>query len=60
MNLYIIYLVKSNKDEKLIKNERYFLKTILTLFYDKINIKIDLFMIDYLFNLLYIVFYHLI
>ena len=35
---YIIYLKKSNKDIKLIQNERYFLQTILTLLYDKIEL----------------------
>ena len=35
---YIIYLEKSNKDDELIKNEKYFLKTILTLLYDKIDL----------------------
>ena len=35
---YIIYLKKSNKDIKLIQNEHYFLQTILTLLYDKIEL----------------------
>ena len=35
---YIIYLKKSNKDIKLIQNERYFLQTILTLLYDEIEL----------------------
>ena len=38
MLLYIIYLDKSNKNDDLIKNERYFLKTILTLLYDEIDL----------------------
>ena len=40
MVLYAIYLDKSNKKDELIKNERYFLKTILTMLYDKIEIEI--------------------
>ena len=35
---YILYLEKSNKDDELIKNEKYFLKTILTLLYDNIDL----------------------
>ena len=38
MVLYILYLDKSNKNDELIKNERYFLQTILTLLYDEIDI----------------------
>ena len=41
MVLYIIYLDKSNKEDELIKNERYFLKTILTLLYDEIDIDLS-------------------
>mgnify|MGYP002624576823 CR=1 FL=1 len=35
---YIIYLQKSNKDDEFIKDDRYFLRTILTLLYDEIDI----------------------
>ena len=35
---YLIYLEKSNKNDELIKNEKYFLKTILTLLYDEIDL----------------------
>ena len=35
---YILYLEKSNKNDELIKNEKYFLKTILTLLYDNIDL----------------------
>ena len=38
---YIVYLNKSNKNEELIKNERYFLKTILTLLYDEFNLDLS-------------------
>jgi ADP-ribosylglycohydrolase len=41
MVLYIIYLDKSNKNDELIKNERYFLQTILTLLYDEIDIDLS-------------------
>ena len=35
---YILYLEKSNKNDELIKNEKYFLQTILTLLYYKIDL----------------------
>lgn len=38
MVLYVIYLNKSNKNDELIKNDQYFLKTILTLLYDEIEL----------------------
>ena len=41
MVLYIMYLQKSNKNDELIKNERYFLQTILTLLYDEIDIDLS-------------------
>ena len=37
---YIIYLKKSNEDSSLIKNEHYFLQTILTLLYDDFEINL--------------------
>ena len=41
MVLYIMYLQKSNKNDELIKNERYFLQTILTLLYDENDIDLS-------------------
>ena len=38
MLLYVLYLKKSSRNEELIKDEHYFLKTILTLLYDNIEI----------------------
>ena len=38
---YIIYLQKSNKNDELIKNERYFLKIILTMLYDEIDLDLS-------------------
>ena len=35
---YVMYLKKSNGDSSLIKNEHYFLKTILTLLYDDFEV----------------------
>ena len=39
--LYVQYLKNSNRNNGLIKNEKYFLKTILTLLYDDIEINIE-------------------
>ena len=39
MYLFVKYLKQSNRDNKLIKNNRYFLKTILDLLYDEVDIE---------------------
>ena len=38
--LFIIYLNKSNKDENLVKNDKYFLKQILTMIYGNIELEL--------------------
>ena len=37
--IFMIYLKKSNSDNKLIENDKYFLEQILTLFYGAIYLK---------------------
>ena len=36
--LFVIYLNKSNKDENLVKNDKYFLKQIFTMLYGDIDL----------------------